>query len=259
MTTRRAFLATSLAAATASPAAHSEPNMHTGSPTDFDFLEGNWRVAHERLNGRLVGSSDWQRFNGPHLRSTLMNQERRDLLNAGAAALIAATAAGNASAETTPAPTPTAVPPGNPGEFNFLAGEWRIHHRRLRAPNDWDVFEGEATCFTILNGVGSVEELRVPSRDFIGMGLRLLDVNACVWSDFWVNGKSGVLAPPGQTGGFVDGVGTFGADDFDGDQPIKVRGIWDEITPTTCRWRQAISRDGGATWEENWIMHWTRA
>lgn len=38
--------------------------MHTGSPEDFDFLVGDWRVAHERLNGRLVGSTEWQRFSG---------------------------------------------------------------------------------------------------------------------------------------------------------------------------------------------------
>jgi len=38
--------------------------MHTGSSEDFDFLVGDWRVAHERLNGRLVGSTDWQRFPG---------------------------------------------------------------------------------------------------------------------------------------------------------------------------------------------------
>lgn len=146
-----------------------------------------------------------------------------------------------------------------PGDFNFLTGEWRIEHRRLRAPGDWDLFEGEATCWSILGGVGSVEELRIPARDFAGMGLRLLDLNTHVWSDFWVNARNGVLTLPAQTGGFDNGVGTFGADGMDGDQPIKVRGIWDNITASTCRWRQAVSRDGGATWDTNWVMDWRRA
>lgn len=183
-----------------------------------------------------------------------MDEDRRQLLNvaaAGAAALLTNT---NANAAT-PAPAPQR---GQPGEFNFLTGEWRIHHRRLRGPNDWDVFEGEATCWHILGGVGSVEELRIPSRNFAGMGLRLLNVEMGVWSDFWVNARSGVLTTPGQTGSFTNGVGTFGADDMDGDQPIKVRGVWDNISPTTCRWRQAVSRDNGQAWEENWIMDWTR-
>lgn len=149
---------------------------------------------------------------------------------------------------------------GKAGDFDFLAGEWAISHRRKRTPGgaEWDTFTGEASCWTILGGIGSVEELRIPARNFSGMGLRLLDVEAGVWSDFWVNARSGVLTTPGTTGGFVDGVGTFEADDLDDGAPIKVRGVWDRITPTSCRWSQATSRDGGATWDENWIMDWTR-
>lgn len=150
-----------------------------------------------------------------------------------------------------------ASPLGKPGDFDFLCGEWRIRHRRL-AQDAWDEFDGEAACWTILGGVGSVEELRIPARDFAGMGLRLLDVSAGVWRDHWVNARSGTLSLPGQTGGFADGVGTFTADEMDGDQPIVVRGIWDEITANTCRWRQTISRDAGATWAVNWIMDWRR-
>jgi hypothetical protein len=150
---------------------------------------------------------------------------------------------------------------GKPGDFDFLAGAWSISHRRLKTPGgkDWDVFTGEATCWTILGGVGSVEELRIPARGFSGMGLRLLDVEKGLWSDYWVNAKSAVLTCPGTTGNFENGAGIFIADDVDGDKPIKVRGVWDRITPDSCRWHQAISRDGGKQWEENWFMDWVRA
>ena len=186
---------------------------------------------------------------------------RRSLLKTAAAGL-AVSLAGDALAEAVAAPPARPVPaPGRPGEFDFLAGEWRIRHRRLKsaATGEWDEFDGEATCWTILDGVGSVEELRIPARDFSGMGLRLLDRKTRVWSDFWVNAKSGVLGAAGLTGGFVDGAGVFTAEDTDDGKPIIVRGVWDEITPTSCRWRQGLSRDGGATWEDNWIMHWRRA
>jgi hypothetical protein len=73
--------------------------------------------------------------------------------------------------------------------------------------------------------VGSIEELRIPARKFSGIGLRLLDVEKRLWNGFWVNSKSGVLTTPGQTGVFENGVGTFTADDMDGDKPIKVRGV----------------------------------
>lgn len=148
---------------------------------------------------------------------------------------------------------------GKAGDFDFLNGSWRIAHRRLLpGAAQWDEFAGEADCVSVLGGAGSVEDLRIPERDFHGMGLRLLDIAAGVWIDHWVNAKSGVLTLPGQTGGFEDGVGTFHGAWKDGETEVKVRGVWDEITAISCRWRQFLSRDNGETWEMNWLMHWQR-
>ena len=55
------------------------------------------------------------------------------------------------------------------------------------------------------------------------------------------------------------GFGTFVADDADGNPPTKARGVWDRITATSCRWHQAVSKDGGQVWEPNWFMDWVRA
>lgn len=144
-------------------------------------------------------------------------------------------------------------------DFDFLAGEWRIKNRRKKPGTDqWDEFEGEATVWRFLDGLGSLEELRIPARDFAGMGLRLLDVEHGVWNDYWVNAKSPVLSTPGLQGEFKGGVGTFQANEQDGEQSVIVRGVWDEITPTSCRWYQSVSKDSGKTWEDNWIMRWER-
>lgn len=163
-----------------------------------------------------------------------------------------------AAASSAPAAPPA---PGKPGDFNFLAGSWKIQNRRLKKAGgkDWDTFPGEATCWTILGGVGSIEELRIPARDFAGMGLRLLDVEKRVWSDFWVNARSGVLTTPGLTGGFENGAGTFIAEENENGKVVVVRGVWDRITANSCRWHQAVSNDGGKTWDPNWFMDWTRA
>lgn len=149
------------------------------------------------------------------------------------------------------------LPTGKPGDFDFLSGSWTIAQRRLK-DGAWDHFDGEATVHGLLNGIASVEELRIPSRGFSGMGLRLLDSQRQLWADFWVNARSGVLEPPPAWGSFVDGVGHW--DTVDGEGPDRViwRGTWDRITPASCRWTQATSRDGGCSWQEQWVMDWTR-
>lgn len=188
-----------------------------------------------------------------------MDEQRRALLKAGAAggAVLAAAAAMMAQAQT-PSAASALPPTGKPGEFDFLSGNWKIHHRMLKA-GSWDVFEGEATCWSILGGIASIEELRIPARNFSGMGLRLLDQEKKVWNDFWVNAKSGALGAEGVPGVFENGVGSFISEDEADGKPIKVRGVWDRITATSCRWRQGSSRDGGKSWEDNWLMDWTKA
>ncbi|MCM0018448.1 MAG: hypothetical protein NBV67_00475 [Tagaea sp.] len=155
-------------------------------------------------------------------------------------------------------PLPTTPSPGAAGDFDFLTGEWRIAHRSI-VDGAWLDYGGEASVHAILGGIGSVEELRIPARNFAGMGLRLLDVQSRVWSDHWVNANSGKLVPPGQTGSFENGVGIFSATYTDKGRTMLSAGIWDRITPNSCRWRQVVSADDGRSWEHNWIMHWTRA
>jgi len=191
-----------------------------------------------------------------------MNPDRRLVLSASAAlgvtALMGETLVNDAFAQPAPGYLDPASP-GKPGDFDFLQGNWQIAHQRLLKPGEWDRFSGEATCWSILGGVASIEELRIPARDFSGMGLRTLDMKTLVWSDYWMNAKWGVIGSEGVKGGFVRGDGVFLSDDVDGDVAIKVIGLWDLITPTSYRWRQGVSRDGARTWAWNWIMDWTRA
>jgi hypothetical protein len=180
-----------------------------------------------------------------------MSNDPTDVQRRSVLQITAGLAAAGVAAAAPPAPT------GKPGDFDFLSGEWKIKNRQLKN-GTWESFDGEATVHGLLAGVGSVEELRIPTRNFSGMGLRLLDVERKLWADHWVNAKSGVLTPPPSWGSFVDGVGTWDSDDKDGDTPVIYRGVWDRITPTSCRWYQASSRDGGKSWQESWVMHWAR-
>ena len=69
---------------------------------------------------------------------------------------------------------------------------------------------------------------------------------------------SSTIFPP-VFGRFVDGIGEFRGEDVQDGIPVDVRFIWSQITPASARWEQAMSTDGGETWETNWEMHFTRA
>lgn len=207
------------------------------------------------LAATVAPSSTVHRIEGASMENEPPEVRRRTLLQA-AAGLAAAAPVTMRSARA------AAIPPaatGKPGDFDFLSGEWKIRHRQMKN-GAWDTFEGEATVIGLLGGVASIEELRIPARKFSGMGLRLLDLERRLWADYWVNARSGALTPPPAWGSFVDGLGLWDSDDTDeADRPIIVRGAWDQITPTSCRWYQATSRDDGKTWQESWVMDWRRA
>ncbi len=193
---------------------------------------------------------------------------RRNVI--AAAALIAATQflnnGANAMTATDEPPKPEAppkppLPPvGKIGEFNFLSGEWKIKHRKLKggSKTEWLETEGGATCWHILGGLVSVEELRIPEWKFSGMGLRILDVEKKVWQDFWMNSQNGLLGTEPTLGVFIDGVGTWDSVYEENGKKTIWRGVWDRITPNSHRWYQSVSSDDGKTWELNWEMHWTK-
>ncbi len=48
----------------ATPADWRAPNTGDDRSRDFDWFVGAWHVEHQRLNGRLVGSTEWVPFDG---------------------------------------------------------------------------------------------------------------------------------------------------------------------------------------------------
>jgi hypothetical protein len=128
------------------------------------------------------------------------------------------------------------------------------------ATGDWDAFDGEASGWALLGGVGSVEERRIPARDFNGP--RLLDLERRVWSDSRVNAGSGALDDAGLTGGFVDGDRIFESRDIVDGTPMIRRGVRDRIDFGESR-RSRSGDDGktrdGKTWDVRWTMDRRRA
>lgn len=145
------------------------------------------------------------------------------------------------------------------GDFDFLTGEWTIRHRKFdtSGPKGKEERRGSATVRRVLDGAGSIEELRDGEGKIFGMGVRVWHPKEKLWADHWTAASDGVVNPP-QRGQFIDGVGVFLADDEMDGKPVKVRAVWDKITPTSCRWYQIMSRNGGKDWDYGWYMDWSR-
>jgi hypothetical protein len=147
-------------------------------------------------------------------------------------------------------------------DFDFLFGDWKVHHRVLKAgTTTWVEFEGTSSTRPIMGGAGNLEDnlLHRPSGTYRAAAVRAYDPATGQWAIWWLDGRAphGPLDPPVK-GGFENGVGQFYSDDTLNGQPIRVRYTWSHITPTSARWEQAFSQDGGKTWETNWTMDFTR-
>lgn len=151
-------------------------------------------------------------------------------------------------------------------DFDFLAGEWRVEHRRLKerlaGNTEWIAFSGTSKAQPVMGGVANIDDnfLDMPGGAYRAVTLRAFERETSLWSIWWLDGRTpqSPLDPP-MRGRFENGVGLFLADDTFNGKPIRVRFIWSRITPTSARWEQAFSADAGKTWETNWVMDFTRA
>jgi len=166
----------------------------------------------------------------------------------------------------TPAPASATDNLAGLHDFDFLVGDWRVHHRRLKErladSHEWVEFEGTCSMRPLMGGWGNVDDnvLNMPTGAYRGVGLRSYDPKTGQWAIWWLDGRNpfGDLDPPVK-GRFEHGVGTFYSDDMLRGKPVRVRYMWSHITPTSAQWEQAFSPDAGKTWETNWMMEFRRA
>ena len=148
-------------------------------------------------------------------------------------------------------------------DFDFLVGNFIMRHRRLKERlkgcTEWEEFDGTATGKKILNGLGHMDEVVINRSTGYNYGytVRLFDVNSKQWSIYWAAGASNVLDTP-MIGGFKDGRGEFYAQEVNDGKRVYSRFIWSKTNTNFPQWEQALSNDGGKTWETNWIMENTR-
>lgn len=183
---------------------------------------------------------------------------RRRMLQIGAGAPLAALAGAG------PATAIGAGPAAGDGrhDFDFYFGRWKVENRRLARRlagcGEWIEFDAIDECRPVLGGLGSIDRYRTDWNGGIeGFALRLYRPQARHWHVYWASDRDGALEPP-LVGGFRDGVGVFeGLEPHEG-RLLRSRAVWSQIRADRVRWEQALSPDGGRSWETNWVMRMTR-
>ena len=155
--------------------------------------------------------------------------------------------------------------PGHSTDFGFQQGRWHVRHRRLKARlagcTDWEEFGGTSEQRPLLGGNGNVEDnlLHLPGGDYRAVALRSFDPADGTWAIWWLDSRNPHRLDVPVIGRFENGVGSFFAEDSHEGRPIRLRFLWLATDTQAPRWEQAMSDDGGATWETNWTMDFTRA
>lgn len=150
-------------------------------------------------------------------------------------------------------------------DFDFQQGRWRVRHRRLKARlagcTEWEEFPGTCEQRPILGGNGNIEDnlLHLPAGSYRAVALRAYDPASASWAIWWLDNRVPHALDVPVVGGFDAGVGTFYADEQHDRAPVRLRFLWLHAGTDRPRWEQALSADGGTTWETNWTMDFERA
>jgi hypothetical protein len=124
----------------------------------------------------------------------------------------------------------------------------------LTGSTTWVPMTGKLVARKVWDGRAQIEELEADGSSYHIEDLLLFLYNpqSHQWSLNSAASNDGTMNPP-MIGEFRNGRGEFyDQEQFKG-RAILVRQVWSDITPTSHRFEQAFSEDGGKTWEINFI------
>ena len=172
------------------------------------------------------------------------------------AALLAAAAALTVPMSTLaadPSPTQAAIMRDGSHDFDFDFGVWHTEITRRLHPlmdsSESMKLSGTVTIRRVWGGKAQVEEIEAdgPKGHWEGMSLFLYDPAAHQWSQTFIGSAGGAFSP-GFVGSFQDGRGElYQQDTLDG-RSVLVRAVWSDITPTSHKYQEDYSDDGGKSW-----------
>lgn len=140
-----------------------------------------------------------------------------------------------------------------------------MRHRRLEKRlvgcNDWQTFSGHSETRPVLGGNGNIEDnvLHFPVGTYRAIAMRSFDIGSQTWAIWWLSSNDPHRLDAPMIGKFKAGTGSFLGHEIIDAVPVTVRFLWLRTDTETPRWEQAMSLDGGLTWETNWTMDFDRA
>src|ERR1700730_2862458 len=144
-------------------------------------------------------------------------------------------------------------------DFDWDIGGWKLHMRRLLHPltgsTTWVEYDGTDVVRKVWDGRANLGEVELDGAaghlEFLT--LRLYNPQSHQWSMNISNSTAGTLSAP-AIGGFEGGRGEFYDQEAYNGRTILVRFEVSVLTPTSCRFEQAFSVDGGKSWELNLVV-----
>lgn len=144
-------------------------------------------------------------------------------------------------------------------QFDFWIGVWDVNLRIRAEDGTWPdaSVAAEARVYPALDGKAVLELW--DSEPIVGFSLRWFDREAGEWK-LWLNWpRENDSGGSGLSGRFRHGRGEFfSRRTLEDGAELVSRYTFSDITPTSLRWDDAYSRDGGLTWTHRWIMEFTR-
>jgi len=148
-------------------------------------------------------------------------------------------------------------------DFDFHIGRWKSSIKRLLHPltgsTTWLPMKGTLVARKVWDGRAQIEELNAEGSSWHIEDLLLFLYNpqSHQWSLNSAASDIGAMNTP-LIGEFKNGRGEFFDQESFKGRLILVRQVWSDITPTSHRFEQAFSDDGGKTWEVNFIANLER-
>jgi len=148
-------------------------------------------------------------------------------------------------------------------DFDFFEGKWQLQNKKLKSRlnncKEWIEFESTQEMYSILNGIGNIDNFLATfdGVPFEGMTVRLFNPKTKLWSIYWADSNEGILQPP-VVGSFDNNIAHFFTKDIFEGKNIVIVFRWDARDKENPIWSQAFSDDNGETWEWNWYMYFSK-